>query len=61
MAYKKYSMKERQAYWVGVGISAARFGGEEKLLGSKNKKIRNSIINGYQADSKKDISKKFER
>ena len=56
---RKYTMKERQAYWIGVGISAATFGSREELLDSKNKKIRNSIINGYNADNRKDISKNF--
>lgn len=60
MAKRRFTKAERQAYWIGVGISAARSKEESmKLLDSKNPKIRKSIRKGYQADNADDISKRF--
>lgn len=56
---KRFSRKEIQAYWVGVGISAERHNESEKLLNSKNPRIRQSMYSGYNADNYKDVSKKF--
>ena len=55
---RKYSKNEIRAYWIGVGLSAAR-SDSNKLLDSKNKKIQKSIRMGYSDDNSKDISRKF--
>lgn len=59
MAKQRFTKAERQAYWIGVGISAARSKESMELLDSKNPKIRKSIRKGYQADNVNDISKRF--
>ena len=56
---KKYSAKEKRAYWIGVGISAERHGDGEKMLGHRNSKYKNSAINGYNADNHRDIVGRF--
>ena len=55
----RYSNAEKQAYWVGVGISAERHNEAEMLLNSKNPKIKKSLINGYNADNYRNVSKKL--
>lgn len=59
MKRKKYSLKERQAYWIGVGIASAVFKEHNSLLNSSNPKIKKSIQSGFKADNLKNISKKF--
>jgi hypothetical protein len=54
-----FSARERQAYWVGVGISAQRHGDAEKLIESSNAKYRRSIQRGYNADNHNDVSSIF--
>lgn len=56
---RKYSVQERQAYWIGVGLSASRTNDRNALFDSKNPKIRNSILKGFRDDDSKNISKKF--
>lgn len=56
---KRFSLKEIQAYWVGVGISSERHKESGRLLDSNNSKIKNSVRSGYNADNYKDVSKKF--
>lgn len=59
MKKKKYSKDERWAYWVGVGMCMAIHNDMDKNMGSKNSKIKNSLIAGYNADNYKNIGKRF--
>lgn len=56
---KFYSVDERRAYWVGVGISAQRHGDGEKLLDSSNSLLRRSLLRGYEDDNHRDVSSKL--
>ena len=58
MLKQKYSIAEKRAYWIGVGISAERHGDGAKILNKSSDKIRKSSQNGYEADNKKDIALK---
>lgn len=55
----KYSLQEKRAYWIGVGISAARHGDADVLLNSSNSDVRNSARSGYEADNRRDLSTKI--
>ena len=56
---KYYSLNERRAYWIGVGICSAYMKEADKLLNSSNPKIQKSIRKGYHDDNYNDVSKKF--
>lgn len=56
---KKYSLNERRAYWVGVGVCAERHGDSEKYLKSADSKIAQSFYNGYEADNHKSLAEKL--
>lgn len=53
---KRYSNKERAAYWAGVGIAAARYKEDDLIMNNSQKKIQKSAIAGYKAVSDKDIT-----
>lgn len=57
---KKYSARERKAYWVGVGASLANHSDFNDFIDnlSLNPNIQNSAINGYMADNYNNVSKK---
>jgi len=52
----KYSLKERAAYWAGVGIAASRFKEDNLIMDNPDQKVRKSAIRGYEAVNKKDIT-----
>lgn len=55
----KYSVNERRAYWIGVGASACNHGDLDKILGTKDIKLRNSLANGYSDDNHLAVSDKL--
>jgi len=57
---KRFSRKERQAYWIGVGASMSRGGNFFDFAEKSSPKIKNSLINGYNADNYHDVSRKVQ-
>lgn len=55
-SFKKYSVNERRAYWVGVGICAERYGDGDRLLNHSDSLLRQSFRNGYEDDNHNNIS-----
>lgn len=55
---KKYSSKEKAAYWAGVGIAAANFKESAVLLENKDAKIQKSAWAGYEAVNRRDAANK---
>lgn len=53
---KKYSLNERRAYWIGVGISAERHGDGDRIFSHPSEKVRKSASKGYEADNSRDVS-----
>ena len=56
---KFFTLAERRAYWIGVGISAERHDDGRKLLDCSSSAIRSSVRKGYEDDSHKDVSLLF--
>ncbi len=53
---KRRTLNNVRSYWIGVGLSASRDNRIDLLEKSKYKK---SIQAGYNADNRRDVSKKF--
>ena len=55
---KGYSHAERQAFWLGVGLSVAR---DHELYDHlvERSDFRRSIIAGYEADNRRNVGAKF--
>jgi hypothetical protein len=56
---KKYSLKERRAYWVGVGIASRSFNETDVILNNKDQKIASSALKGFSAVDKDDLNHKY--
>ena len=52
--------KQRQAYWVGVGISVARDQSLRNTLMEKSPYSK-SVVAGYNADNYRDVGTKFKK
>ena len=57
---KRFSRKERQAYWIGVGASMSRGGQFFDFAEKSPPKIKKSLINGYHDDNYRDVSRKVQ-
>lgn len=54
------SHKQKQAYWVGVGMSVARDRELRDHLTDRSP-YRKSVIAGYEADNRRNVGAKFKK
>ena len=59
---RKYTSRERQAYWLGVGIAIGHSGGLAQFNDDIDDDVRKSVENGFARElSRKPASAKFDK
>lgn len=59
---KKYTRKEKAAYWAGAGLATSAYGDQNALLNNSNSQISNSARAGFNAARSNNlISKAFKK